>query len=151
MTEMEQLEMNAKIEKAKQQSKEILDFLMTRNLIMKEMSRHSSRALLYEIIFLALSLLTAALNMDLLHFIAFTGWMITIIVRVVVFDNLKTRAKGEFDGAWEVLAILGHVSKDDEPGDKVKKKKRVFSPFKRFKELFERLNSKNKQEAYGSA
>lgn len=60
--------------------------------------------------------------------------------------------KGRLFGAHKILFLLGMSNADieDEMG-KRKQRRKAFkvSPFKRFKEFFERMGAKNKQEAHG--
>lgn len=83
-------------------------------------------------------------------------WMICFIIWMILFmrqGHLTADCelhKGRLLGANKALFLLGMVDIDIEEkiGKKRKRKLFITSPFKRFKEFFERMGAKNKTEVH---
>jgi len=76
-------------------------------------------------------------------------WLI-LFMRQGFLQARCEKHRGRLDGAFKALFLLGLTDTDIEQkrGKKRKIKRFAVSPFKRFKEFFERMGAKNKQEAH---
>jgi hypothetical protein len=74
-----------------------------------------------------------------------------LLIREGIFESKARYHEGVFDGIFTALETLYPNVKDDTGNDREVKKVKRKALFPRFKELFERLQGKNKQEAYGGA
>lgn len=151
MTEMEELKKNTERQYVKERHEEMLAWLETTSKEIDDMFDASRRRMKWELAVLAVQVLTIFVGPDILWIVAFNVWLVLIFVRHVQLDMPRSRKIGEMMGALKALEILGIVEKHDDNGDKRTKKVKVKSRFKRFKEFFERMGSKNKVEVYGQA
>lgn len=147
LTETEQLKHNTRVAKAKQQAEDVSFFLLTRLRIMEQITKRSMQAIFISLGCLAVSIVGSVKGWGAVDLIGHVLWLVFFIGHLVC-ENIKSRAQGEFDGAWEMLCILGHAERDDEPPKGRKRKLKKRSMFARPKEFFERI-TKGK-EAYGS-
>lgn len=148
LTETEQLELNTKIQKAKEQAEEIKKFLIIRNKMMVDFGLKAMYSMLISLACLAVSIVGSIKGWVWLDIVGHILWVLFFLGHFFML-NLKDRAQGEFDGAWAMLVILGHVVDDEPKGGKRKRKVKKRSMFARPKEFFERMNKS--KEAYGGA
>lgn len=155
MSEMEDLKKNAEMALHKQRADEVHKYLVY---LIDETLRlglwHSRCSALTLLAFLGYWIaFTIALFADLpdevrrgaldLHFI-----VIVVAWAREAFHHRRWReTEGEWKGAVTVLRKMG-VPLPEDDGDKKRKSMKRESPFKRFKEFFERMKSKDKMNAY---
>lgn len=146
---MQQLEENAKKEKAKQTMEAVFAYIdeidELWSLALKEARKNLNLMMWVVVIQIFLSFFSP---------LALLCFFLTLILmyRQSKINERIEEYKGKIFGVWKALYLLGVVDSDME--DDINKRRRKMkvasvSPFKRFKEFFERVGSKNKQEAYG--
>lgn len=79
--------------------------------------------------------------------IAFTLYLLTA-VRAWFHFTIYREIHGVHEGCKETLRCLGYLERDNDRGDKTKRKVKRKSLFERYKEFWERVGTKDKQEAY---
>lgn len=161
-TEMKQLEENTKREKAKQQAETLISRIV--ELLRLEIQALRKRMRADVLFFATVVLYFALLIYGIVRGIDLESGVLSVsltasyilfffsFLRSIHFTILFQKAKSKREGFEEALSYLGLIEEQgcdcDECGSKKKKTKLFTSPFKRFKELFERLNSKDKKEVY---
>jgi hypothetical protein len=149
MTEMQQLEENAHKEKAKQSMEAVFAYIDEIDELWSVALKEAGRNLNLMIVVVVVQVLLSFFSpLALLCFFL----QLILMYRQSKINERIEQYKGKIFGVWKVLYFLGLVSEDME--DEVNKRRRKVkvirtSPFKRFKELFERVGFKNKQESYG--
>lgn len=155
-TEREKLEQNTREAYAQQKADEFIEFITAMIDESIEMHRWQQRASKMTIftVFIWFAFIpfgefiqTPADVFDVAH-----EWLFTIFIMMVFrshWHDLRWKyADGKVDGALAVLEKLGYSKNDDELKKKKKKRVKYKSPFKRFKEFWERMGSKENQEAF---
>lgn len=155
MTEMEELKKNAEMALYKQRTEEVSKYLLH---LIDETLRlglwHSRCSVLTGFSFLCYWLvLIIALFADLPDEFRRTMLDFSFLVIIVAWIREQhhyrkwREAEGEWKGAVTILRKMG-IPLPEEDGTKRRKSVRRESPFKRFKEFFERIKSKDPMEAY---
>lgn len=154
MTEMEQLEQNAKLEYAKQRASEIKDYILELLEKRADLFRWKMRADTMEafaiVCYMGLMIysLIAEIPEEVLHVSA--DWYFLIIFICMIrawYHHSRWRAiEGEWKGMVTTMKLLGHDIFEDDDGDKSKTKVKRKSMFARFKEFFERVGVNETKE-----
>lgn len=84
---------------------------------------------------------------DMIESLAMLLWIGCLVYRWVGIMFRREYLEGKIDGMLDTLITLG-IMDEHVDGDKQVKTRQARSPFKRFKEFFERMGSKNTQEAH---
>lgn len=145
LTETEQLKLNTRIEKAKQQAEEIGKFLIVRNRMVMHFRAKALKVMFAGLLMLAVSIVGDIVGWMWLEVIGWVLWLASLF-GFVICDSISTRAQGEFDGAWEMLVLLGHAEDDEPKPPKKRKRVKKKSMFARPKEFWERMTKS--KEAY---
>lgn len=78
----------------------------------------------------------------------FSTLMWVTLLRVYWHMARRMYREGKFEGYLEAMVDLGYATKDENDG--MRKRIKNASPFKRFKEFWERVGQGNSKEAYGT-
>jgi len=159
-TEMQQLEENARRQQAKDKATDITKRLLELLEIESKKLRWYMRShTLVMIVMLAYFIILGILlfsslgadTVDTYLDFTFLIWVVAI-ARSNWHEARWQRARGDRKGFEEALVMLGMLDVEECDCDNCKKKKKIKvaskSPFKRFKEFFERMGSKKPEEAY---
>lgn len=147
-TEMEKLKENTLKEKSKQTMESVFAYLDELDVLwtaaLKEGRSNLNLMMVVIIVQIVLSFFSP------LALLCFVVYLLLMFRQGKINERIEQH-KGKTLGVWKTLYLLGIVQSDveDEINKRKKKVKTVnASPFKRFKEFFERINSKQKQESY---
>lgn len=147
-TEMDELRKNTLRQKAVEQVQELHEYLDYTIRRMNAARADYLRSALFETAAAGTWIVTAVAPTPENHWTFTAGWFIWLflLIRGHFFHTVFRQSMGEVDGSFETLYILGYLERDSYDDGKRRTKKLKTSYFKRFKELFERLNKS--KEAY---
>jgi hypothetical protein len=149
MTEMEQLKKNTEEQYAKEKFAALFAWTdeveAEWDLAIKESKKNLNITL---VVIIVQMILGFGFNSPL-WILCYLLWLI-LFMRQGVLQARCQKHRGRLNGAFKALYLLGMADIDIEQkrGKKRKIKRFTVSPFKRFKEFFERMGAKNKQEAH---
>lgn len=152
-TEMEQLEENTHIEKAKQTANALSKYymeLLEDTIVKIDWTLRSSSMLMFTFV-MHFAVLFLMLWLDMSDtFISVISELFTVLMLVGIFrnfyhENRLASTRGELEGCEETLRVLGYLPPK---GTKKRKVHLQKSPYERFKEFFERVGKKQSKEAH---
>lgn len=150
MTEMEQLKKNADEQYVKERYDEVVEYIRKLSKEVDDLGVKSKKINAIELGLIAAQLIATVFAPDFVWAVFWVGWFFTMLHRVYNIDMPRRFKLGKMLGAIETLEILGIVTKTEDGNDRNTKPVKVRSLFKRFKEFWERMGSKNKVEVYGT-
>lgn len=152
-TELEQLEENTRIEKAKQTAKEIHDKIlaMLDDIIDGLQWERRANHLFFFTLMTQLGVIfwsgynfedieVLRSHIDILSTLT---WL--TLLRLYWHTAVRRYREGKFEGYLDAMVDLGYATRDEQDG--MRKRIKNASPFKRFKEFWERIGERKRKEA----
>jgi len=150
MTEMEELKKNTDQALATQRLDSIIEWITQVENRWEVLLFEAGKNLKWMLVVVAIQLILTFLFDNFLFILCFIVLLFLIEKQNGINRDIEHQ-KGLLVGTHKTLFLLGLTETDIEDGLNKRKKRKIVvssSPFKRFKELFERLGSKDKKEAH---
>ena len=154
---MQQLEENVRKEQMKEKAETLIKELISRveavHIGLQKSFRASILTIITWVAWIGTSLTMAFTGIENTRILGdtATNWLMVVFIFTFIREmwvDIKTADKvGALRGFEDALIVLGYMTKEDVHDGRKKRRNRLFtSPFKRFKELFERINSNQTKE-----